>query len=144
MDREHSVEYGVEDGSFRAAGGEVGIRQWVDDFYDTMDGLEGAQNIRRMHPTDLEVSRDKLARFLCGWLGGPQRYREKYGAISIPKAHAHFVIGNAERDAWLVCMEMAIAKQPYPEDFSIYLLTELRVPADAVYKKSRKPPGEGV
>ena len=136
------MTYGVEDASFQAAGGELGIRKLVDDFYDVMDRAEHARTIRRMHPADLNVSRDKLARFLCGWLGGPRRFREKYGPISIPSAHAHFVIGTGERDAWLACMEEAIAKQAYAEDFATYLLTQLRVPAEAVYKKSRKPASE--
>lgn len=142
MNPQTPIEYGVDDGSFRAAGGEAGIRRLVDDFYDIMDARDDAQCIRRMHPADLSESRDKLARFLCGWLGGPKRYREKYGPISIPGAHAHFAIGERERDAWIDCMARAIAKQPYREDFASYLLAQLRVPAQAVYRKSRKPPGE--
>lgn len=135
---DQEIEYGVEDGSFRAAGGIDGIRRLVDDFYDLMDEREGALTIRRMHPEDLEESRDKLARFLCGWLGGPKRYREKYGPISIPKAHAHLTVGEAERDAWLLCMAEAIERQPYPLDFALYLMRELRVPAERIRKSSRE------
>jgi hemoglobin len=142
VERAMAIEFGVGDGSFRTAGGEVAIRRLVDDFYDIMDVEAQFQTIRRMHPKDLDESRDKLARFLCGWLGGPKRYHEKYGSISIPKAHAHFVVGKAEREAWLDCMEKAIARQSYPSQFAEYLLKELRVPAQGIYKKSRKPPGE--
>lgn len=142
METQQTIEYGVGDGSFRTAGGEAGIRLLVDDFYDIMDVSDDARAIRRMHPADLAESRDKLATFLCGWLGGPKRYREKYGPLSIPRAHAHLVIGRAERDAWLGCMEQAIAKQGYPEAFAEYLLTELRVPAQGVYRKSLEPEGE--
>ena len=66
----------------KLAGGEVGIRDLVDAFYDEMDSADYATTIRNMHPQDLEISRDKLARFLCGWLGGENRYREKYGVIN--------------------------------------------------------------
>ncbi len=97
-------KFGIQDASFRAAGGEEGIRKLVDRFYEEMDSLAEAKHIREMHQADLEEVKDKLSRFLCGWLGGPRRYQEKYGPISIPTAHAPFAIGSAERDAWLLCM----------------------------------------
>jgi len=130
-------EFGVEDTSFRAAGGVEGIRRLVDDFYDIMDAWPGAEVIRRMHPADLAESRDKLARFLCGWLGGPKLYREKYGPIRIPAAHAHLTIGPAERDAWLECMRQAIARQPHTPEFGAYLLRQLRVPAERTMQVSQ-------
>lgn len=124
--------YGVGDASFRAAGGEAGLRQLVDAFYDLMDTLPEARDIRAMHPADLAVSRDKLARFLCGWLNGPKRYQEKYGSISIPGSHAHLAIGSRERDAWLACMAAALERQPYAPEFRAYLLRQLAVPAERV------------
>ena len=130
-------QYGVEDTSFRTAGGEDGIRQLVDDFYDAMQDLEVAQTILAMHPEDLSVSRDKLARFLCGWLGGPKLFSEKYGSIRLPKAHQHLSIGVDERDAWLHCMKIALDKQAYPEDFKIYMLEQLFVPAERSRQHSK-------
>lgn len=122
--------YGQDDASFQAAGMQPGIRKLVDDFYDVMEQHNEAEKIRKMHPADLEESRDKLALFLCGWLGGPKLYREKYGAISIPRAHSHLRIGSTERDSWLLCMEQALKLQPYAADFKSYLLTQLAVPAE--------------
>jgi hemoglobin len=124
--------YGEGDASFQAAGGIQGITALVERFYAWMDMLPEAREIRRLHPDDLTVSRDKLARFLCGWLGGPKRYQEAYGPISIPAAHARFPIGLAERDAWLECMRRALDEQPYPEAFKAYLLRQLAVPAERV------------
>lgn len=124
------MRYGEGDTSFRAAGGEAGLRRLVDDFYDLMDHLPLAAGIRAMHPDDLDVSRDKLARFLCGWLGGPNRYNEKYGAITIPTAHRHLDIGETERDAWLTCMKLAIDGQDWDAAFKDYLLRALVVPAE--------------
>jgi hemoglobin len=126
------TEYGQGDASFRAAGGIEGITALVERFYAFMDALPQAREIRRMHPDDLAASKDKLARFLCGWLGGPKRYQEAYGPISIPRAHARFPIGAAERDAWLECMRRALDEQPYPEAFKAYLLRQLAVPAERV------------
>lgn len=130
-----TLVYGQQDASFHAAGGEVGIRQLVDAFYDEMQQAEYAATILSMHPEDLEISRDKLARFLCGWLGGPKRYSEKYGGMSIPAAHAHLDIGLAERDAWLSCMQVAVDKQDYAADFKKYLIEQLSVPAERVRKR---------
>ncbi len=124
------TSYGVEDGSFRAAGEYEGVKALVDAFYDAMDTLPEARKIRAMHPQDLTESRDKITRFLCGWLGGPRLYREKYGPIAIPRAHAHLPIAEPERDAWLACMEEALKTQNYSDDFKEYLLTQLFVPAE--------------
>jgi hemoglobin len=130
--------YGFEDTSFLAAGGVNGIKKLVEDFYRIMDELPEATAIRKMHPDNLEVSVDKLARFLSGWLGGPKLYNERYGAISIPAAHAHLVIHEHERDSWLLCMQQAIALQSYSPDFAEYLLIQLRVPAERIFQTSKK------
>lgn len=131
------AEFGVGDTSFQAAGGIEGIERLVDDFYAIMDEVPFAARIRQIHPADLTVSKDKLARFLCGWLGGPKRYQEKYGAIRIPAVHAHLAIDEAERDAWLECMRLAIARQPYTPEFAAYLLRALWVPAEKTMQVSR-------
>ena len=65
-------------------------------------------------------------------MGGPTLYREKYGPISIPRAHAHLTIGPKERDAWLSCMAEAIDKQDYDQAFKNYLYQQLSRPANMV------------
>ena len=130
-----ALAYGTKDASYQAAGGQSGIRRLVDAFYDEMDSADYATTIRSMHPQDLTISRDKLSLFLCGWLGGPRLYAEKYGGISIPSAHAHLDIGLAERDAWLACMKVALDKQDYEPAFKIYLLEQLSIPAERVRKR---------
>jgi hemoglobin len=124
--------YGYQDTSYKAAGGFEGIERLVNCFYDIMEQLPQAETIKAMHPEDLLISRDKLTRFLCGWLGGPRYYGEKYGPINIPQVHRHLDIGEQERDAWLLCMDKAIAQQPYKLSFKTYLLAQLSIPADRV------------
>ncbi len=124
------VPYGTNDASYQAAGQFEGLIKLVDAFYTFMDELPEAKAVRAMHSDDLTLSRDKLARFLSAWTGGPRLYKEKYGAISIPAAHSHLAIGSGERDAWLLCMEKALALQPYEQDFKEYLLKQLSVPAE--------------
>ena len=127
-----SPRYGDGDASYREAGGHKGIQQLVDRFYFYMDTLEEAKTIRAMHNDELSVSRDKLTRFLCGWLGGPRLYHAKYGEISIPMAHMHLKIGKNDRDAWMLCMRKALDDQSYADDFKRYLLKQLSVPAERI------------
>jgi hemoglobin len=127
--------YGVGDASFKAAGGEDGLFKLVNDFFGRMERDERFSTIWHMHPDDKETSRDKLARFLCGWLGGPRLYNEKYGAIGIPRVHAHLAIATPERDQWLTCMTESVAEQAFAEDFKKYLMEQLFVPAEAVRRR---------
>ena len=132
MSEELGPTYGVGDATFQAAGGEEGIRKLVNSFYDVMEAQTAYETIRSMHNPDLEVARDKLSRFLCGWMGGPRRYSEKYGKISIPGVHAHLHVTEVERDQWLACMAEALAQQDYPEDLVAYLQVQLAVPAERI------------
>ncbi|MEH6389400.1 group II truncated hemoglobin [Pseudomonas profundi] len=131
------AHFGEGDASFQAAGGYEGICQLVDDFYQIMDGSEGAADVRRLYPEDLSEARDKLTRFLCGWLGGPRLYLERYGQISIPAFHARWAVNEAERDIWLSCMADAIERQDWSGAFKEYLMTQLRVPADRIVLASQ-------
>ncbi|RLA35108.1 MAG: globin [Gammaproteobacteria bacterium] len=135
MNSNPNKPYGTGDASFQAAGGQAGLRQLVDMFFDRMGADERFATIYAMHPPDKEVSRDKLFRFLCGWLGGPKLYNEKYGAIGIPRVHAHLTIATPERDQWLTCMTESVAEQPFDADFKTYLMEQLFVPAEAVRRR---------
>jgi hemoglobin len=126
------IEYGVGDASYKAAGELEGITKLVDAFYDFMDSLPEAKVIRRMHRDNLDESRLKLSYFLSGWLGGPKLYSKKFGSIIIPKAHMHMPIGRSEVEAWMECMQKAVEIQPYEKDFKVYLIEQLRVPAERI------------
>ena len=62
---------------YQRIGGNTAIRKLVDRFYQLMDELPEAGSTRKIHPADLTESGNKLFDFLCGWLGGPQRFTEK-------------------------------------------------------------------
>jgi hemoglobin len=96
------------DRHFQAVGGEAGVRKIVDRFYDLMDTLPEAAGIRAIHPPSLDESRDKLTWFLVGWLGGPPRYVDRFGQPRLRARHLRVAIGDAERDAWMLCMRRAM------------------------------------
>lgn len=98
----------VEPGPFERVGGEVGVRALVDRFYDLMDLDAAYTELRAMHPSTLDGSRDKLYWFLCGWLGGPQHYTDRFGHPMLRARHLPFSIGIRERDQWLGCMQQAM------------------------------------
>lgn len=124
--------YGIGDNSYKAAGELAGLTRLVNDFYDIMDDIPESKRIRDMHPDDLSESRKKLIYFLSGWLGGPRRYAETFGPISIPASHSHLDISHSESDAWILCMQKAVELQPYDALFKEYLIKQLRVPAERI------------
>lgn len=96
---------------FAQLGGEPGVRALVDRFYDLMDLEPAYAGIRTLHPPRLESSRDKLHWFLCGWMGGPNLYIERFGHPRLRARHLPYAIGIAERDQWMTCMMQAMAEQ---------------------------------
>jgi hemoglobin len=93
---------------FERLGGEAAVRALVDRFYDLMDLEPAYARLRAVHPTTLEGSRDKLHWFLCGWLGGPSHYTDRFGHPMLRARHLPFTIGIVERDQWLACMQQAM------------------------------------
>ena len=93
---------------YELIGGESGVRQLVDRFYDLMDLDPEFNALRAIHPTTLDGSRDKLYWFLSGWMGGPNLFADKVGAPMLRARHFPYAIGNTERDQWLICMGRAM------------------------------------
>jgi hemoglobin len=100
---------------FARLGGEEGVRALVDRFYDLMDLEPHYAGLRAIHPQDLAGSRDKLHWFLCGWLGGPNLYIERFGHPMLRARHMPYRIGIAERDQWLACMMQAMQERAVDE-----------------------------
>ena len=98
------------DTPFEWMGGESKVRQLVDRFYDLMDLEPAYKDLRASHGSTLHEARDKLFWFLCGWLGGPQHYQERFGHPRLRMRHMPFSIGIAERDQWLACMDQAMTE----------------------------------
>lgn len=93
---------------FERLGGAVVIDRLVEAFYARMDRLPEAAFIRDMHADDLTNTKQVLKRYLSEWTGGPKLYSPEKGHPRLRQRHMGFPIGNAERDAWLLCMRGAL------------------------------------
>ena len=94
-------------------GGEPAVRALVDRFYDLMELEPRFAELRAVHPSTLEGSRDKLFWFLSGWLGGPDHYISRFGHPRLRARHLPYPIGIKERDQWLACMGQALDEQGF-------------------------------
>jgi hemoglobin len=104
----HIEEKPPFDTPFEWIGGEEKVRALVDRFYDLMDLEPGYKALRDAHGSTLQDARDKLFWFLCGWLGGPDHYQQRFGHPRLRMRHMPFSIGILERDQWLACMDQAM------------------------------------
>ena len=103
-----STDTATEPSPFDALGGEPVITALVDRFYDLMDIEPAYAELRAAHGSTLDNARQRLIWFLCGWLGGPQHYTERFGHPRLRQRHMPFSIGIIERDQWLACMDQAM------------------------------------
>ncbi|CAH0441499.1 group II truncated hemoglobin [Ralstonia pseudosolanacearum] len=121
---------GQETLAFDLLGGEARVRELADRFYDLMDLEPAFAELRALHPPSLEGSRDKLFWFLCGWLGGPSHYIERFGHPRLRARHLPFEIGTRERDQWMRCMALAMQDLGLDDALQMRLMQALWQTAD--------------
>ena len=115
---------------FEQAGGERTFRLLVERFYEgvAMDPL-----LRPLYPDDdLGPAAERLTLFLIQYWGGPGTYSASRGHPRLRMRHAPFVIGQAERDAWLRHMGTALESLDLPEAVSTRLWDYLTMAADSM------------
>lgn len=108
---------------YERIGGAENVRALVHRFYQLMDVLPEAHDIRKLHPANLQSSEDKLFKFLSGWMGGPQLFIQEYGHPVLRQRHLPFPIGDAERAQWLLCMDQALQEVVADEQLRAELST---------------------
>ena len=118
----------ADDPPYLRVGGEAAVRALVERFYDAMRELEPA--LARLHPCDesgrvARESRDRFALFLMGWLSGPQDYMAQHGHPRLRMRHGRVPIDTAMRDAWMRCMNVALAEAHLEDDVRLFLQARL-------------------
>lgn len=119
-----------QENTYEKIGGDAGVAQLADRFYQRMAGTPQFAELRAMHPDNLQTSRDKLYKFLSGWFGGPDLFVEEYGHPRLRQRHMPFAIGEKERDQWVACMVLAMDDVGIEENLRMKLLQNFFNTAD--------------
>ena len=137
-------EYGRDDNTFLACGGEKGVYLLSLSFYRIMFETPAFSGLASLHAQSRHMSSrshnvnilaERLGAFLCGWMGGPKRYSQRYGSINIPSAHAHLPVTSKLAKDWLDCMDLAMQERKYPEPLTEYLRSAFSVPAQRIVQR---------
>jgi hemoglobin len=115
---------------YERIGGEVAVRKLCHTFYQTMCDTTQTSLIRALHPSNIQISEEKLYLFLTGWLGGPPLYTDLYGHPRLRARHLPFSIGIEERDQWLYCMAQALKALEIDDLFAQQLMSSFVQTAD--------------
>ena len=126
---------------YQQLGGEATVRALARRFYQLMDTVPEAWELRRMHPEELAGSEEKLFMFLSGWLGGPNLFVERYGPPFLRARHLPFAIGVAERDQWLLCMRAALDETVADAALRASLYASIAALANHMRNRAEQPAG---
>ena len=94
--------------------------------------------LRPMYPDDdFKGAAQRLLMFLEQYWGGPTTYSEQRGHPRLRMRHAQFSIGEAERDAWLRNMKLAVAELTMKDELKMELWTYLEMAAQSMVNQPR-------
>jgi hemoglobin len=124
---------------YEAVGGEETFRRLVHVFYQ---GVAADPELRRVYPSkSLRPAEEHLRLFLMQYWGGPRTYDELRGHPRLRMRHARFVIGEAERDAWLRHMRAALDEVALDRAHDAQLWEYLVTAAHSLVNKPRESGG---
>ena len=92
---------------FEEVGGSQFFDRLVDRFYE---GVATDDVLLPLYPeqSDLSGAKQRLTLFLQQYWGGPTTYSDERGHPRLRQRHFPFVIGELERDRWMVHMMAAV------------------------------------
>jgi hemoglobin len=124
---------------YEAVGGEETFRRLVHAFYQ---GVAADPELRPVYPSkDLGPAEEHLRLFLIQYWGGPRTYDERRGHPRLRMRHVHFAIGEAERDAWLRHMRVAMDELELDPAHDAQLWDYLVMAAHSLVNRARESGG---
>ena len=115
---------------YERLGGEAGVRKLVHRFYELMDELPEAYQVRKLHPDSLAGSEQNLFEYLSGWFGGPTMYTDKKGHPRMRQRHAPYAVTLEAKDEWMLCMKQSLAETVADEPLRTQLQANFQALAD--------------
>jgi hemoglobin len=119
-----------QDTFYEKVGGQKIFSQLISHFYAlvAVDPI-----LRPMYPeSDLKAAALRLQMFLEQYWGGPTTYSEQRGHPRLRMRHAPFHISRVEHDAWINCMQQAVADLKIDQDLKDQLWSYLTQAAAAM------------
>lgn len=107
-------------------GGEETIQRIVEAFYPK---VQANPIIGPLFPEDITPVMEKQTMFLTQFFGGPPLYSNEYGHPMMRARHMPFEITLERANAWLGCMEEALAQIGLEEEKQVAILERLKAPA---------------
>jgi len=139
MNTESAEPAGPPRSFYEAVGGEDTFTRLVHRFYEL---VADDPALRPVYPAqDLGPAEEHLRLFLIQYWGGPQTYNELRGHPRLRMRHARFVIGEAERDAWLRHMRTALDELALDEALDAQLWKYLVMAAQSLVNRPASPGG---
>ena len=86
------------------------MRRLVHRFYQLMDELPEAYEVRKLHPESLDNSEQNLFEYLSGRFGGPTMYTDKKGHPRMRMRHAPYAVTPSAKDEWMMCMTQSLTE----------------------------------
>ncbi len=122
---------------FEEVGGSQFFDRLVDRFYE---GVATDDVLLPLYPeqSDLSGAKERLTLFLQQYWGGPTTYSDERGHPRLRQRHFPFVIGERERDRWMVHM-MAAVDELSPNETVRQQLTEYMTMASTAMINSPGP-----
>ena len=121
-------------------GGDAVMAPLLRDFYFVR--LSGSP-IAHLFPPDREETFRKQLAFQRMYWGGPDDYTPWRGHPRMRARHLPFPIGQTEADAWMACMEQAVAASAMPSAFHDSFLARLRQIAQAMINQRPEAADDG-
>ncbi len=130
---------------YDAVGGQPFFDELVERFYR---GVADDPLLRPMYDDDLTDAKRHLALFLGQYWGGPTAYSDERGHPRLRMRHVPFVIGEAERDAWLrhmcAALDSLVVERSIHPAIEARMLDSFGMAADAmVNAPPARSPGVG-
>jgi len=111
---------------YEAIGGQDSVDKIIELLYSHIGKHE---KLIPIFPDDLDESARKQRLFLTQFFGGPSLYLQDRGHPMLKRRHMEFEITPERKDAWLECMNKALAEANIEEPYRSAIFERLTITA---------------